>query len=158
MQPSSASDRATSLTDVRRTASIWARKCWVPQRPREVGAAQRTGAHRSSATLPLPRAARRTTGRPEAREAAVTGSERGLTPLTRTALGELGRLLLAGENTQSVLQKVVDLLQRVLPDDAAASITLVRDQQATTAAYAGALAAELDDAQYEQGHGPCLDA
>jgi GAF domain-containing protein len=88
----------------------------------------------------------------------VTGSERGLTPLTRTALDELGRLLLAGENTQSVLQKVVDLLQRVLPDDAAASITLVRDQQATTAAYAGALAAELDEAQYEQGHGPCLDA
>jgi hypothetical protein len=29
IQPSSASDRATSLTDVRRTASIWARKCCV---------------------------------------------------------------------------------------------------------------------------------
>jgi GAF domain-containing protein len=89
----------------------------------------------------------------------VTGPERGqLPPRTSAALDELGRLLLAGENTQSVLQKVVDLLQRVLPDGAAASITLLRNQQATTAAFAGVLADHLDEAQYERGHGPCLEA
>jgi GAF domain-containing protein len=89
----------------------------------------------------------------------VTGPERGqLPPPTRAALDELGRLLLAGQNTQSVLQKVVDLLQRVMPDGAAASVTLLRDRQATTAAHAGVLATHLDEAQYERGHGPCLDA
>lgn len=89
----------------------------------------------------------------------MTGPERDqLPPGTSAALDELGQLLLAGENTQSVLQKVVDLLQRVMPDGAAASITLLRDQQATTAAFAGVLATHLDEAQYERGHGPCLEA
>lgn len=79
-------------------------------------------------------------------------------PRMRAALDELGHLLLAAEDTQSVLQKVVDLVQQVMPQGAEASITLVRDQQATTAAFTGELALQLDEMQYAQGYGPCLEA
>jgi GAF domain-containing protein len=79
-------------------------------------------------------------------------------PRMRAALDELGHLLLAGEDTQSVLQKVVDLVQQLMPQGAEASITLLRDQQATTAAFTGELALQLDEMQYGQGYGPCLDA
>ena len=72
----------------------------------------------------------------------------------RAALDELGHLLLAAEDTQSVLQKVVDLVQQVMPQGAEASITLVRDQQATTAAFTGELALQLDEMQYGQGTAP----
>jgi GAF domain-containing protein len=79
-------------------------------------------------------------------------------PRMRAALDELRHLLLAAEDTQSVLQKVVDLVQQLMPQGAEASITLLRDQQATTAAFTGELALQLDEMQYGQGYGPCLDA
>ena len=79
-------------------------------------------------------------------------------PRTRAALDEVGHLLLAEESTQSVLQRVVDLVQRAMPVGVEASITLMRNEQATTAAFTGELARELDEMQYGRGHGPCLDA
>jgi len=89
----------------------------------------------------------------------VTGSADRLgTSPTRQALDELARLVLAGENTQSVLQHVVDSVKRVMPEGSEASITLMRDQRATTAAFSGELASRLDETQYEQGSGPCMDA
>jgi GAF domain-containing protein len=89
----------------------------------------------------------------------VTGpADRSSPPGTREALDGLARLLLAEEDTQSVLQRVVDLVPQVLPQGAEASITLVRDQRATTAAHSGALALELDESQYRLGGGPCMDA
>jgi GAF domain-containing protein len=79
-------------------------------------------------------------------------------PRTRAALDELARLLLAQESTQSVLQRVVDLVKQVMPAGAEASITLLRNEHATTAAFTGELALQLDEAQYERGYGPCLEA
>ena len=79
-------------------------------------------------------------------------------PRTRAALDELGRLLLAEEDTQSVLQWVVDLAKRAMPPGAEVSVTLLRGEQATTAAFTGDLAAQLDEAQHRRGYGPCLDA
>jgi GAF domain-containing protein len=79
-------------------------------------------------------------------------------PRTRAALDELALLLLDEESTQSVLQKVVHLVQRVMPDGAHVSITLLRDDQASTAAFTDQFALELDEMQYEGGYGPCLDA
>ena len=79
-------------------------------------------------------------------------------PRTRAALDELGRLLLAEEDTQSVLQWVVDLAKQAMPPGAEASVTLVRGEQPTTAAFTGHRAAQLDEVQYRRGYGPCLDA
>jgi len=89
----------------------------------------------------------------------VTGSP-GLpsTPLTQAALDELGQLLLADQDTQSVLQRIVDLVAQVMPEGAESSVTLLRGQRAMTAAATGELARYLDERQYERGHGPCLDA
>jgi GAF domain-containing protein len=89
----------------------------------------------------------------------VTGSaDPPVAPGTRDALDGLARLLLAEEDTQSLLERVVDLVPRLLPAGVEASITLVRDQRATTAAHSGALASELDESQYRLGGGPCLEA
>jgi GAF domain-containing protein len=79
-------------------------------------------------------------------------------PRTRAALDGLAGLVLAQENTQSVLQRVVDLVKQAMPDGTEASITLMRNEQATTAAYTGELALQLDEMQYQQGCGPCLEA
>ena len=79
-------------------------------------------------------------------------------PRTQAALDGLARLVLAEENTQSVLQRVVDLVKQVMPAGAEASITLLRDEQATTAAFTGELALQLDEVQYRQGYGPCMEA
>jgi GAF domain-containing protein len=89
----------------------------------------------------------------------VTGPANRSSPSqTRSALDELGQLLLAQQTTQSVLQRVVDLLQQVMPTGAEVSITLVRGERPTTAAFTGQLADDLDETQYAGGHGPCLEA
>ena len=89
----------------------------------------------------------------------MTGpSEKQGHPRTQSPLDELGRLLLAEQNTQSILQRVVDLVQEAMPPGAEVSITLLRGDFPTTAAFTGRLADDLDETQYAQGHGPCLDA
>jgi GAF domain-containing protein len=89
----------------------------------------------------------------------VTGPPEDLSaPGTRAALDGLARLLLTEEDTQSLLQRVVDLVQQVMPEGAEASITVIRGRKATTAAFSGALALQLDEAQYRQGYGPCVEA
>jgi GAF domain-containing protein len=89
----------------------------------------------------------------------VTGSVgRPSPPGARKALDELARLLMAEEETRSVLVRVLGLLTDVLPAGAEASVTVVRDQRPTTAASTGELALRLDDLQYGHGYGPCMDA
>jgi GAF domain-containing protein len=89
----------------------------------------------------------------------VTGTEDNAgSSRTREALDGLARLLLAEENTQSVLQRVVDLARQVVPAGAEVSVTVLRDERATTAAFTGDRARQLDEAQYGSGFGPCLEA
>jgi GAF domain-containing protein len=89
----------------------------------------------------------------------VTGSaDASTSSRTRKALDGLSRLLLADENMQSVLQRVVDLVKQVMPEGTEASITLLRNQRATTAAFTGEPALQLDETQYQQGYGPCMEA
>jgi GAF domain-containing protein len=76
----------------------------------------------------------------------------------RAALDELSHLLLAAESTQSVLQRVVDLVRSAMPDGVAVSITVLRGEHATTGASSGEPALLLDEVQYRRGHGPCLEA
>ena len=77
---------------------------------------------------------------------------------TRAALAGLARLALAEEDVQSVLQRVVDVVKDEMPAGAEVSMTLLRNEQPTTAAFTGELASILDEMQYERGHGPCLEA
>ena len=89
----------------------------------------------------------------------MTGTTSGSsTSGTREALDGLARLVLADENLQTVLERVVNLVKWVMPAGAEASVTVLRQQRPTTAAFTGELALHLDERQYAQGYGPCLDA
>ncbi|WP_250001943.1 GAF and ANTAR domain-containing protein [Actinoplanes sp. M2I2] len=85
----------------------------------------------------------------------MTSSE----PLDPTAaFVELGRIKLSDTNLDQILSRVAELAKRSLPGATEVSVTLIRGDRATTAAFTGTLASDLDEWQYENGHGPCLDA
>lgn len=73
------------------------------------------------------------------------------------AFGELGRIKLNETHLDEVLRRVADLAKRTIPVVDEASVTLIRGRNAHTAAYTGDLALTLDEWQYEEGGGPCLD-
>ena len=73
-------------------------------------------------------------------------------------MAELLRAVGSDQEMTIVLQDVAELTKRRIPGADDVSITLVRHENASTAAATGPLAAKLDELQYEQGYGPCLDA
>jgi GAF domain-containing protein len=80
-------------------------------------------------------------------------------PLEPTAaFAELGRIKLSETSLDQVLHRVAELAKRTLPGASEVSVTLIRDSKARTVAATGPLALTIDQWQYEQGHGPCLDA
>ena len=85
--------------------------------------------------------------------AIITGTP--LDPLV--AFAELGRMKLGETDLQAVLGRVAELARRTLPGVVGASVTLVESDRAFTAAFAGQLALELDETQYQEGFGPCLE-
>jgi len=74
------------------------------------------------------------------------------------ALQGLNQMLLGGRTLIEVLYEVCRLAVASLPEVDQASITLVKDDRTRTAAFSGALAATLDERQFADGFGPCLDA
>jgi hypothetical protein len=74
------------------------------------------------------------------------------------AFAELGRIKLQETDLDGVLGKVADLAKRTIVGVDEVSVTLVREMNAHTAAYTGDLALNLDEWQYAEGGGPCLDA
>ncbi|MDZ5444370.1 GAF and ANTAR domain-containing protein [Micromonospora sp. 4G57] len=74
------------------------------------------------------------------------------------AFAELGRIKLGDVGLDDVLQRVAELAKRVLPTPVEVSVTLVRDGTGYTAAFTHDLALEMDERQYAQESGPCLDA
>jgi GAF domain-containing protein len=74
------------------------------------------------------------------------------------ALERLGQLSLRELSMDSLLQMVADLTKTVMPGDTEASVTLLVRDIPTTVATTGQLATDLDETQYERGHGPCLHA
>jgi GAF domain-containing protein len=81
------------------------------------------------------------------------------TPIdARDAFAELARIRLDTESMESVLQRIAELAKRTLPGVAEASISIIANDKATTAAYTGRLALDLDETQYGRGYGPCLEA
>jgi GAF domain-containing protein len=73
---------------------------------------------------------------------------------------ELGKLLHPTDDfsMNQVLQRIAELAAEVLPDLGDVSVTLIEHARAKTTVFTGSLAPFLDERQYEQGFGPCLDA
>ncbi|HEY3926417.1 MAG TPA: GAF and ANTAR domain-containing protein [Acidothermaceae bacterium] len=74
------------------------------------------------------------------------------------ALAELGRIDLREHDIAAVLGRIAEVAKRTIPGTAEASVTLIEAGEARTAAYTGNIALALDERQYEEEHGPCLDA
>ena len=76
----------------------------------------------------------------------------------QVAFAELGQIKLGDGDLHAVLGRVAELARRTLPGAVAASVTLIEADRAYTAAFTGPLAWDLDETQYHEGHGPCLEA
>ncbi|TYP90668.1 GAF and ANTAR domain-containing protein [Blastococcus xanthinilyticus] len=74
------------------------------------------------------------------------------------ALESLGRLSLRELTMEGLLQTVADLTKSVLPGSPEASVSLLVRGAPTTVVSTGRLARDVDESQYEHGHGPCLHA
>ncbi|MGQ7297302.1 GAF and ANTAR domain-containing protein [Quadrisphaera sp. KR29] len=74
------------------------------------------------------------------------------------AYAELGRILLDRTPLNAVLQRVAELARDCVPGADEASVTVVQGKRATSVAFTGSLAVQLDERQYELGFGPCMDA
>jgi GAF domain-containing protein len=76
----------------------------------------------------------------------------------RAAFAQLGELRFETTSMEAMLQRIAELAKRVIPRVAEASVSLIANDKATTAAYTGRLALDLDETQYGRGYGPCLEA
>jgi GAF domain-containing protein len=76
----------------------------------------------------------------------------------RDAFTELGRLSFDNTSMDVLLQRIAELAKQAIPGVAGASVTLISNDKAHTAAYTGQLALDLDETQYGRGYGPCLEA
>jgi GAF domain-containing protein len=74
------------------------------------------------------------------------------------ALERLGRLSLRELSMDNLLQTVADLTKTVMPGNPEASVCLLVRDRPTTVVTTGKLDTDLDETQYEKGHGPCLHA
>src|SRR4051794_2388547 len=74
------------------------------------------------------------------------------------ALERLGRLSLRELSMDSLLQTVADLSKSAMPGNPETSVLLLVKDSPTTVVHTGQLAVDLDETQYERGHGPCLHA
>ncbi|WP_200213746.1 ANTAR domain-containing protein [Micromonospora coerulea] len=74
------------------------------------------------------------------------------------ALIRLGRIKHDEADLDVVLSNIASVAKETIPGTAEVSVTLIQGSEAYTAAHTGDLALKLDEWQYEQGRGPCLDA
>ena len=82
---------------------------------------------------------------------------RALLPLTE-ASAELGRISLVDTSLTQVLGRVATFAQASIPGADQVSITLIDAGRPSTVAFTGDLAVQLDERQYQDGFGPCMDA
>jgi transcriptional regulator with GAF, ATPase, and Fis domain len=75
------------------------------------------------------------------------------------ALSALSRFQVDALSVRDALQRIADSTIEALPGAAIAGMTMVGDyEQPTTAIYTDEDSPEIDEAQYRDGKGPCLDA
>ena len=80
------------------------------------------------------------------------------TPDLTCAFAELASIRISEVDTQAMLARIAQLVAASLPGADDVSVTLVRGESAYTAAYTGEVSLKLDETQYQEGRGPCLDA
>jgi len=73
-------------------------------------------------------------------------------------IGELACLLVDEVDLPGMLDRVVDLATRVIPNCDSAGVTLLVDGRPSTAAATDPRTLAVDRAQYDAGRGPCLAA
>jgi hypothetical protein len=98
--------------------------------------------------------------RPDALQRAAGPAPVSREPLTSLeAMAELARIDFARYDLRGVLGEIAGLARACIVGAAGeTSITLIRDRHAYTAAFTGEPARALDEIQYANGAGPCLDA
>jgi GAF domain-containing protein len=88
----------------------------------------------------------------------VASNENAQPAIAAEALERLGRLSLRELSMESLLQTVSDLTKTVMPGNPEASVLLLVKDEPRTVVSTGQLAVDLDERQYDRGHGPCLHA
>ncbi|KZM70818.1 GAF and ANTAR domain-containing protein [Nocardia terpenica] len=73
-------------------------------------------------------------------------------------LAELTALLLSTRDVEDSLRDIADIASGMLPGQPMAGVTLMRGGDAMTVASTGAHAVLIDEIQYTNGLGPCLEA
>jgi GAF domain-containing protein len=73
-------------------------------------------------------------------------------------VADLARIGLANRALDEVLHEITEVANKAIPGADSTSITLIRGGRPFTAAHVGQLSLDADEMQYEQGHGPCMDA
>jgi GAF domain-containing protein len=76
----------------------------------------------------------------------------------RDAVAQLAELSFENTPLDAMLQRIAELAKRLIPGVAEASVTLVSNDRAGSAAFTGRLALDLDESQYGRGYGPCIEA
>ena len=84
-------------------------------------------------------------------------SEHEPSPLQRS-LAELSTFLVSDRSVADTLTRMSALAVEAVPPAMFAGITMMVDDQVRTQAFTDPTCPEIDQAQYESGHGPCLDA
>ncbi len=77
---------------------------------------------------------------------------------TTTGLTELAALLLFAEDVDEALHHLARMAVVVVPDGPSCGITIAEGSGFRTIVYSGSVPASVDEAQYQRGDGPCLEA
>jgi GAF domain-containing protein len=77
---------------------------------------------------------------------------------TTTGLTELVALMLSAEDVDEALRHLARMAVVVVPDGPSCGITIAADGRFRTVVYSGSIPESVDEAQYERGDGPCLEA
>ena len=88
----------------------------------------------------------------------MAGTENSQPANPAEALERLSRLSLRELSMDGLLQTVADLAKTAMPGNPETSVLLLVKDRPTTVVSTGQLAVDLDERQYERGHGPCLHA
>src|SRR3954469_22444440 len=75
------------------------------------------------------------------------------------ALSALARFQVAEATVGDTLNRIAEITLEVMPSASVVGMTMLgSDEQPTTAIYTDQDSPEIDEAQYREGRGPCLDA